>query len=135
MSDAWDIASVLLKTLTAAAAITGVALPVLDAVDIKLVVLSRGHLVTTAVAFVATAVVLGLVDYTISKRKERPTGTSPGIKRRSCGNCAPRRALRGSGPRLAAGTKPATCSRLFMAGSPRVLAPPISRKQRRCSTS
>ena len=74
MSSAWDIASLLLKVLSAAAAITGVALPVLDALNVKLVALTRGQLVITTATFVAAAVVLGMADYIISKRKEAPKG-------------------------------------------------------------
>jgi Phage integrase family len=44
---------------------------------------------------------------------------SPSISRRSCGNCAPLRALRACGPRRAAGTRLAICSRQSIAGSPR----------------
>jgi len=72
MSDVWDIASLLLKILAVASAITGVALPVLDAANIKLVTLSRGQLIAATLVFVATAIVLGAVDYTIGKQPATP---------------------------------------------------------------
>jgi len=76
MTDAWDIAALALKILAIAAGITGVALPALDAANIKLVELSRGQLIAVTLAFIATAVLLGAVDYTIDRRSDRKAAHS-----------------------------------------------------------
>jgi hypothetical protein len=76
MTDAWDIAALALKILAIAAGITGVALPALDAANIKLVELSRGQLIAVTLAFITTAVLLGALDYTIGRRSDREAAHS-----------------------------------------------------------
>lgn len=46
------------------------ALPILDALDVKLVTLSRGQLIAVALGFVTTALVLGAVEYTLGNRTD-----------------------------------------------------------------
>ena len=70
MFDPWDFASLLLKILSAGAAITGVALPLMDAANVKLVRLTRGQLVAATAGFISAAIVFGMADFTISKRSE-----------------------------------------------------------------
>lgn len=71
MSDLWDVLSLALKILAVAATIIGIALPILDALNIKLVELSRGQLITVTVAFLAAAFLFGAVDYLSGKRPEK----------------------------------------------------------------